>query len=174
MPVSLAAARGPVTVCTGTQREPAQSQLHSPSQNHTQFTCPLCPREKTYQGTAASIAAQQREVHPGERNSFLEKLGKPLQKTSRSNRYGTYYKCGDLHANFCRHLSGCYRTPPETVPSHSDGQGGESSARRVLCEKPGHALDPCSGKFQPKRTVFIEQTFAVGNRICGPQRNIIL
>ena len=50
MPVSLTAARGPGTVCTGAQREPAQveplgaqpsqegSQPHSPSQNQTQFT----------------------------------------------------------------------------------------------------------------------------------------
>ena len=26
----------------------------------------------------------------------------------------------------------------------------------------------CSGKFQPKRTVFTEQTFGVGNKRCGP------
>ena len=28
--------------------------------------------------------------------------------------------------------------------------------------KPSHALDQSNGKFQPKRTVFTEQTFAVG------------
>ena len=103
MPVSLTAIRGPGTVCTGAQREPARveppgppesqegSQPYSPSRNQIQFTCPLCPREKTYQGTAASAAAHQREAHPGEGNGFLEKLGRPLQKTRRSNRYGVCY-----------------------------------------------------------------------------------
>ena len=104
MPVSLTATRGPGTVCTGAQREPARveppgppqsqegSQPYSPSRNQIQFTCPLCPREKTYQGTVASVAAHQREAHPGEGNSFLEKLGRPLQKTRRSNRYRVRYK----------------------------------------------------------------------------------
>ena len=54
-------------------------------------TCPLCPREKTYQGTAASVAAHQREVCSGGGNSLLEKFGRPLQKTRRSNRYGVCY-----------------------------------------------------------------------------------
>ena len=87
MPVNLTATRGPRTVCTDAQRAPAQierlgaqtsqggSQPYSPSQNPTQFTCPLYPREKTYQGTTANVAAHQREVHPGERNSLLEKMG---------------------------------------------------------------------------------------------------
>ena len=141
MPVSLTATRGPGTVCTGAQREPARveplgppqpqegSQPHSPSRNQIQFTFPLCPREKTYQGTAASVAAHQREAHPGEGNSFLEKLGRMLQKTRRSNRYGACYKCGDPHANLSRHSSGCDRTPSDTIPPHSDGLGGETSAR---------------------------------------------
>ena len=142
MPVSLTATRGPLTVCTGAQREPAQveplgppqfqerSQSHSPSQNQIQFNCPLCPREKTYQGTAASVAAhQQRETHPGEGNSFLEKLGRLLQKTRHSNRYGVCYKRGNLHANLSRHSSRCDRTPSDTIPLHSDGLGGEPSAR---------------------------------------------
>ena len=141
MPVSLTAARGPGTVCTGAQREPAQvellgaqpsqegSQLHSPSQNQIQFTCPLCPGEKLYQGTAASVAAHQRELHPGEGNNLLEKLGRPLQKTRRSIRYGVCYKCGDLHRNLSRHPSGCDRTPSDTIPPHSDGLGGEPSTR---------------------------------------------
>ena len=43
-----------------------------------QFTCSLCPREKTYQGTAASVAAHQGEAHPREGNSFLEELGRLL------------------------------------------------------------------------------------------------
>ena len=129
MPVSLTAVRGPGTVCTGAQREPAQvepldaqpsqegSQTHSPSQNQIQLICPLCPREKTYQGTAASVAAHQREAHPEEGNSFLEKLERLLQKTRRSNRYdGVCYKCGDLHANLSRHSSGCNRTPSDTIP----------------------------------------------------------
>ena len=141
MPVSLAAARGPGTFCTGAQREPAQvellgaqpfqegSQPHLPCQNQMQFTCPLCPREKTYQGTAASVAAHQCEAHSGEGNNLLEKLGRLLQKTRRSNRYGFCYKCGDLHANLSRHSSGCDRTPSDTIPPHSDGLSGEPSAR---------------------------------------------
>ena len=141
MPVGLTRARGPGTVCTGAQREPVQieplgaqqsqegSQRHSPSQNQTQLTCPLCPREKTYQGIAASIAAHQREVHPGVGNSLSEKLGRPLQKTRRSNRYGVCYNCGDLHTNLSRHSSGCDRTPSDTVPPYSVGLDGEPSAR---------------------------------------------
>ena len=141
MPVSLTATRGPGTVCTGAQREPArvespdppqsqeESQPHSPSRNQIQFTCPLYPREKTYQDTAASVAAHQREAHHGEGNSLLEKLGRLLQKTRRSNRYGVCYKCGDLHANLSRHSSGCDRTSLDTIPPHSDGLGGEPSAR---------------------------------------------
>ena len=141
MPVNFTATRGPGTVCTGAQREPARveppgppqsqegSQPYSPSRNQIQFTCSLCPREKTYQGTAASVAAHQREAHPGEGNSFLEKLGRPLQKTRRSNRYGVCYKCRDLHTNLSRHSSGCDRTPSDIIPPHSDGLGGEPSAR---------------------------------------------
>ena len=84
MPVSLTTSRGLGTVCTSTQWEPAQVELlgaqpfpegnqpHSPSQNHTPFTCPLCPRETTHQSTAASVIAHQREVHPGEGNNLLE------------------------------------------------------------------------------------------------------
>ena len=154
MPVSLTATRVPGTVCTGAQREPARveplgppqlqegSQPHSPSLNQIQFTCPLCPREKTYQGTAASLAAHQREGHPGEGNSFLEKLGRLLQKTRRSNRYGVCYKCGDHPTNLSRHSSGCDRTPSDTIPPHSDGLGGEPSARN-----PDAPSTPCSGKF---------------------------
>ena len=143
MPVSLTATinRGPGTVCTGAQREQARvellgppqsqegSQPHSSSRNQIQFTCPLCPCEKTYQGTAASVAAHQREAHPGEGNSFLEKLGRLLQKTHRSNRYGVCYKCGDLHANLSRHSSWCDRTPSDIIPPYSDGLDGEPSAR---------------------------------------------
>ena len=144
MPVSLTATRatrGTGSVSTGAQREPARvellsppqsqegSQPHSPSQNQMQFTCPLCPREKTYQGTAASVAAHQHEAHPGEGNSFLEKHGRLLQKTRRSNRYDVYYKCGDLHANLSRYSSGCDRAPSDTIPPHYDGLGNEPSAR---------------------------------------------
>ena len=118
MPVSLTATRDPGTVCTGAQREPARveplgppqsqegSRPHSPPRNQPQFTFSLCPREKTYQGTAASVAAHQREARPGEGNGFLEKLGRLSQTTRRSNRYGVCYKCGDLHANLSRHSSG--------------------------------------------------------------------
>ena len=141
MPVSLTATRGPGTACTGAQREPARveplgppqsqegSQPHSPSRDQIQFTCPLFPREKTYQGKAASVAAHQHEAHPGEGNSFLEKLGRLFKKTRRSNRYGVCYKCGDLHTNLSRHSSGCDQTPSDTIPPHSDGLGGEPSAR---------------------------------------------
>ena len=85
IPVSLTAARGPGTVCTGAQPEPAQvkplgaqssqegSQHYSPSQNQTQFTYPLCPREHR------------------KGNSLLEKLERPLQKTRRSNQHGACY-----------------------------------------------------------------------------------
>ena len=141
MPVGLTATRGPGNVCTDAQREPARveplgppqskegSQPHSLSQNQIQFTCPLCPREKTYQGTAASVAAHQCEAHPGEGNNFLEKLGRLLQNTRRSNRYGVCYKCSDLHANLSRHSSGCDQTHSDTIPPHSDGLGGEPFAR---------------------------------------------
>ena len=177
MPTSLTVAGGSGTVCTGAQREPAQvaqaerlgaqrshegSQPHPPSQNQTQFTCPLCPREKIYQGTAASVAAHQREVHPGEGNNFLEKLARPLQKTRRSNRYGACYKCGDLHANLSRHSSGCDRTTSDTIPPHSDELGGEPAVRNL--DTPSTSA---AGNFHQKRTVPSEHTFAVGNRRCG-------
>ena len=113
----------------GAQPSQEGSQPHSPSQNQTQFICPLCPREKTNQGTAASVADHQREVHPGEGNSLLEKLWRPLQKTRRSNRYGVCYKWGDLHTNVSRHPRGCDRTSPDTILPNSSGLGGEPSAR---------------------------------------------
>ena len=149
MPVSLTTTRGPGTVCIGAQREPARveppgppqsqegSQPYSPSRNQIQFTCPLCPREKTYHGTAASAAGHQREAHPGEGNGFLEKLGRPLQKTRRSNRYGACY-----HTNLSRHSSGCDRTPSDTTPPHSDGLGGGPSARN-----PDTPLTPAAENF---------------------------
>ena len=68
----------------------------------------------------------QREAYPGEGNILLDKLGRPLQKTRRSNRYGVCHKCGDLLINLSRHPSRCDRIPP-----HSDGLGGESSARNL-------------------------------------------
>ena len=87
MPVSLTAARGTGTVRTSAQRESAQveplgpqpsqygSQPHSPSQNQTQFTCPLCPREKTYQGTAVSVEATNARFAPGRGTAFLKNSG---------------------------------------------------------------------------------------------------
>ena len=87
MPVSLTAARGPGTVCTDAQPEPAQveqlgaqpsqegTQPHSPSQTHIYSICPLFPRDNTYQGLATSVAANQREVYPGEGNSLLKTSG---------------------------------------------------------------------------------------------------
>ena len=176
MPVSSTATRGPGTVCTGAQWEPARvqplgppksqegTQPNSPSQNQIQFTFPLCPREKTYQGTAASVAAHQREAHPGEGNSFLEKLGRLLQKARPSNRYRVCYKCGDLHANLSRHSSGCDRTPADTIPPHSDGLGGEPSART-----PDTSSTPAAETFNQSEqsSPSISYTFAVRNRRCG-------
>ena len=140
MAVTLTTARGLGTVCTDAQREPAQVELlgaqpfpegnqpHSPSQNHTPFTCPLCPRETTHQGTAASVIAHQREVHPEEGISLLKKLGRPLQGTRHSNRYGI---C-DLPTNLSRHSSVCVRTPSGTIPPHADRLGGEPFARNPV------------------------------------------
>ena len=100
MPVSLIATRFRGTVCNGAQCERAQgeplgaqpsregTQPRSPSQIHLRFTCRLFPRGNIYQGKAASVAAHQHKVHPWEGKSFLHKLGRPLQKTLRSNRYG--------------------------------------------------------------------------------------
>ena len=106
---------------------PGTKPAHSPSQNQTQLTCPLCPLEETDQGTAASVAAHQREVHPGEGSNLLEKLGRLLQKTRRLSRYGICYKCSDIHPNLSRHSSGCDRIPPATITPYSDGLGGEPS-----------------------------------------------
>ena len=87
MPVSLTAVKCPGTVFTGAQREPAQveplgaqpsqerSQPHLPSQNQTQFICPLCPREKTYHGTAASVAGTNTRFTLGRGKSFLKNSG---------------------------------------------------------------------------------------------------
>ena len=139
MLVSLTTARDLGTVCTSPQREPAQVELlgarpfpegnqpHSPSQNHTPFTCPLCARETTHQVTAASVIAHQRE-DPGEGNSLLEKLGRRLQKTRRSNRYGI---C-DLPTNLSRHSSVCVWAPSDTIPAHADRLGGEPFARNPV------------------------------------------
>ena len=52
-----------------------ESQPHSPSQNQTQFTCPLCPREKIYQGTAASVAGTNTRFTPGRGTAFLKNAG---------------------------------------------------------------------------------------------------
>ena len=163
MPVSLTAARGLRTVCTGAQREPAQveplgaqssqegSQPYSPSQHQTQLTCPLCPREKTYQGAAASIAAHQREVHPEEGNNLLEKLGRLLQKTRRSNRYGVCYKCGDLHTNLSRHPSACDQIPLDAILPHSDALSGEPAVRnRVTPSTASEELSNQSEQSSPR------------------------
>ena len=113
----------------GAQPSQEGSQRHSSHRNQAQFTCPLCPREKTYRSTGASVVAHQREVHLGEGNILLEKLRRPLQKTRRSNRYGVCYKCGDLHTNLSRHSNGCDRTPIDTISPHYGGLGGEPCAR---------------------------------------------
>ena len=157
MPVSLTATKDPGTVCTGGQRELAQVNLlgaqpsqegrqpQSSSRIDIQLICPPCPRKKTSQGTAASVAThQQREVHPWKGNSLFDKLWRPFQKTRFSNRYGICHKCGDHHANLSRHSSGCDRTTPETIPSHSDGGlGGEPFARNpATSSTPAAAENP--------------------------------
>ena len=132
------------------------SQPHSPpSQNQTQFTCLLYPREITYQGTASSVAARQREVHPEEGNGLLEKLGRPLQKRRRSNRYGVSYKCGDLHTNLSRHSSGCDRTPPDTIPPHSDGLGEPSARNSATPSTP--AVESSNKSKQPSPSIICRE-----------------
>ena len=51
------------------------TQSHSPSQTHIHFNCPLCPREKTYQSIAASVAVHEREAHSGREKAFLKTSG---------------------------------------------------------------------------------------------------
>ena len=82
MTVSWSAAQG--NVCTGVQLKPVQVELldtqpslgatqsSSPSQTHQRFNCQLCRHGMTCQGTAASVAARQREVEPGKGNSLLK------------------------------------------------------------------------------------------------------
>ena len=53
----------------------------------------------------------------------------------------------------------CDQTPPGTIAPHPIGLAGKPSERY-----PAHALDPYSGNFRPKRTVYTEHTTAVGNR----------
>ena len=106
----------------------ALTQPHSPFRTHPQFTCPLFPRKKIYQGTAASVAVNHREVHLGEGNSLLDKLGRPLQNTRYSKRYGVCQKFGDRHTNLIRHSSGCNRMPPKAILPHPNELGGEPSA----------------------------------------------
>ena len=53
-----------------------------------------------------SVVAHQREVRPGEGSSLLDKLGGPLQKTHRSNRYGVCHKCGEVYINLSRQSRG--------------------------------------------------------------------
>ena len=160
MPVSSTAARGPGTVGTGAQRETAQveplgaqpsqegTQPHSPSQTHIQLIFLLFPREKTYQGTAANVTAHHRKVHPEEGTSLLDKLGKPLQKTPLESiwcllqmRRPSYKPQQALE--WMRSNIPCDHTPVFWW-----------TRWRALCEKTSHALDLCSGKFQPKPTVF--------------------
>ena len=104
----------------------------------TRITGPDC-------AVMCSLINTHRHAHThthGEGNSFLEKLGRPLQKTRRSNRYGVCYKCGDLHMNLSRHSSGCDQTPSDTIPPHSDGLGGEPPARN-----PDTPSTPAAEKF---------------------------
>ena len=124
---------------------------------NTKYTHTCTHTYKTYQDIAAIIAAHQCEVHPEEGNRLLDKLGMSLQDTCRSNQHGVCHKCGDLHTNPSRHSSGCDQTPPVTIPPHPNRLGGN------FCETPSHALDPCNGKFQLKRTIFTEQATSVGN-----------
>ena len=129
---------------TGTSTSRTTWRATIPRRKPALFACPLCPREKTYQGTAASVAAHQREVHPGEGNSLLGKLGRPLQKTRRSNRYGVCYKCGELHTNLSSARVGAIEYPQIPYPRLLMDRVG--SSRRKTQTRPR----PCSGKFQPK------------------------
>ena len=88
MPVSLTVTRGPGTVCTGAQRESARveatglsqsqegSQPYSPSLNQIQFTCPLCPHEKTYPRVQLSVLQPiNARLTPGRGIAFLKNSG---------------------------------------------------------------------------------------------------
>ena len=125
--------------------------------------CPLCPREKTHQGTAASVAVHQHQVHPGEGNILFDQLGRPLQRTRRSNQYGVCQKCGDFHTNFSRHSIGCDRTPPETVPPHFDGTGGEPSVRN-----PATPLTPAAKRSNQSKQSSQSRRLPWGIEAVGP------
>ena len=112
---------------------------HLARNNPRKEASPICRLKVKYNSPAHCAHVKRptrvqlpREVHLGEGNSLLENLGRPSQKTRRSNRYGVCYKCGDLHTNLSRHSSGCDRTPPDTIPPHSDGLGGEPSTRNPV------------------------------------------
>ena len=65
----------------------------------------------------------------GRGTAFLKNSGDCYKRHAARIGIGVCYKCGDLHTNLSRHLSGCDRTPSDTTPPHSDGLGGEPSAR---------------------------------------------
>ena len=65
---------------------------------------------------------------PARGTAFLKNFGDRCKR--HAARIDTvYYTCGDLHTNLSRSSSGCDQTPPETIPLHSDGLGGEPSAK---------------------------------------------
>ena len=77
---------------TGTDTSRTTWRANNPGRNPAPFAVPkphlsiqfipsLCPREKNYQGTAASVTVHEREVYSGEGNNLLEKLGRPLLRT---------------------------------------------------------------------------------------------
>ena len=84
MPVSLTATRGPGTVCTGAQREPARveppglpqsqegSQPYSPSRNQIQFTC---PREKIIRVQLPLLQPTNARLTPGRGTTFSKNSG---------------------------------------------------------------------------------------------------
>ena len=74
-------------------------------------------------------SSHQREAHPREGKTILQKLGGLLKKTPRSNRYGVCRKCGDLHTNLTRHSSGFNQIPTATVPFHRQNPADGPSNR---------------------------------------------
>ena len=142
MPVSLTATRGPGTVCTGAQREPARVEPPGPPQSQKEAS-PVCRPGIKYSSPVHCAHVKRRtrvqlpvlqptnaRLTPGRGTAFLKNSGDRCKRHAARNRYGVCYKCDDLHTNLSRHSSGCDQTPSDTTPLHSDGLGGEPSARK--------------------------------------------
>ena len=134
MPVSLTtAARGPGNASVQALNGNRPKSNHLVARNHPRKDAsPICvPNPYTCAHEKRPTGVQLPALQPTNARFTpgRGKLGRPLQKTRRSNRYGVCCKCGDLYTNLSRHSSGCDRTPSDTIPPHSDGLGGEPSAR---------------------------------------------